>query len=252
MGKREFNRVRRIALALPGVQERTSHGAPCFFIRNKRPLCYYHDNHRGDGRISLWFAATPDVQDAMLRIDPKRFFRPTTSSAGAFDNWLAVFLDVGDPPNWTEIAALLERAYRTVAPNALIAELAPAPTRSPAANRLRLPRLRRNDASVSALRYGKVCAALLGAGNLSAGKMFGAPGLRICGKFFCCFHSNNFLVKLPLARVSAFLASGEAVQANHFFADRPLTGWIKLAQDGDADWITVARESCAFVQRQKK
>jgi hypothetical protein len=123
MGKRELGKIRRIALAFPGVQERVSHGAPCFFIRNKQPLCYYHDNHRGDGRISLWFPAAPDVQDAMLRIDSKRFFRPATSSAGAFDNWLAIFLDAGNGPNWKEVAALLERAYRSVAPRTLIAEL---------------------------------------------------------------------------------------------------------------------------------
>ena len=34
--------------------ERFSHGAPCFFVQDTRAVCYYHDNHRGDGRISLW------------------------------------------------------------------------------------------------------------------------------------------------------------------------------------------------------
>ena len=48
-----LDRVRRIVLALPGVNERMSHGEPCFFIRDKRPLCYFHDDHNGDGRISL-------------------------------------------------------------------------------------------------------------------------------------------------------------------------------------------------------
>jgi hypothetical protein len=49
----EFDRVRSIALALPGVTERISHGEPCFFVQEKRPLCYFHDNHRGDGRIRI-------------------------------------------------------------------------------------------------------------------------------------------------------------------------------------------------------
>lgn len=56
--------VRTIALSLPEVNERMSHGAPCFFVRGKLPL-----RHPRDGRISPWHPAAPDVQDAMLRID---------------------------------------------------------------------------------------------------------------------------------------------------------------------------------------
>lgn len=123
MGERELVHLRKIALALPEVNERMSHGASCFFIRGKRPLCYFHDNHRGDGRISLWCPAAPDVQDAMVRVDPERFFRPATSSAGHFRDWLGVFLDVNDEVDWEEVAFILERAYRMIAPKALIAKL---------------------------------------------------------------------------------------------------------------------------------
>src|ERR1035441_6315905 len=51
MGTRELIRVRKIVLALPGVNERLSHGEPCFFVRDHRPLCYYHEDHNSDGRI---------------------------------------------------------------------------------------------------------------------------------------------------------------------------------------------------------
>lgn len=122
-GKRELIRERKIALALPEVSERTSHGAPCFFIRDKLPLCYFHNDHRGDGRISLWCPAAPDVQDTMVRVDPERFFRPAASSAGHFRDWLGVFLDIDDEVDWDEVAFILERAYRTIAPKALIAKL---------------------------------------------------------------------------------------------------------------------------------
>jgi hypothetical protein len=47
MGQIELDEVRKIALALPEVNERLSHGALCFFIQDRRPLCYYHDNHCG-------------------------------------------------------------------------------------------------------------------------------------------------------------------------------------------------------------
>jgi hypothetical protein len=59
MGDRELHRVRQMALALPEVTERLSHGEPCFFVRDKRPLCYFHDDHNGDGRISLWCPLPP-------------------------------------------------------------------------------------------------------------------------------------------------------------------------------------------------
>jgi hypothetical protein len=121
--KGKLVRVRKIALALPEVGERMSHGTPCFFVRDKLSLCYFHDNHHGDGRISLWYPTAPDVQDAMLRVDPKRFFRPTMSSAGHFRDWLGIFLDINDEVDWDEVVAILDRAYRMIAPKALIAKL---------------------------------------------------------------------------------------------------------------------------------
>jgi hypothetical protein len=52
MGASHLERVRRVALALPEVCERLSHGATCFFVRVKRPICYVHDHHNDD-RVSL-------------------------------------------------------------------------------------------------------------------------------------------------------------------------------------------------------
>lgn len=125
MGKHELDRVRNIALALPEVSEQLSHGAPCFFIRDKRALCYYHDNHRGDGRISLWCPAPPGVQADLVSNDPQRFFKPPASANGTFSQWLGVFLDtIGENiVDWNEITAILEDAYRTAAPTALVARL---------------------------------------------------------------------------------------------------------------------------------
>jgi hypothetical protein len=125
MGKSEFDRVREIALALPEVNERFSHGAPCFFIRDKRPLCYYHHDHRGDGRISLWCPAPPGVQEALVSAEPERFFEPPISARGTFSGWLGVFLDTSgeDEVDWNEIAAILEEAFRNVAPKRLVADL---------------------------------------------------------------------------------------------------------------------------------
>jgi hypothetical protein len=125
MSGHELDEVRRIALALPGVTERVSHGEPCFFVKDRRPLCYFHDDHRGDGRISLWCPAAPGVPDELASSEPRRFFRPTPSASGVFANWIGVYLDTGgdDRVDWTEIAGIVEDAFRAVAPKPLIAEL---------------------------------------------------------------------------------------------------------------------------------
>lgn len=127
MGARELDRLRRIALALPEVNERLSHGAPCFFIRDKRPLCYYHDaDFSSDGRVSLWCPAPAGVQEELVHGEPERFFKPPPSAKGTFSSWLGVFLDTSgkNKVDWDEIAAILEDAFREVAPKKLVAELA--------------------------------------------------------------------------------------------------------------------------------
>jgi hypothetical protein len=125
MGARELNRVRKIALALPEVNERMSHGAVCFFVRDKRPLCYFHDDHRGDCRVSLWCPAPPGVQEELVGSEPDRFFEPTPSAKGTFSTWLGVYLDTTGPNkvDWDELTAIVEDAFRMVAPKSLIAEL---------------------------------------------------------------------------------------------------------------------------------
>lgn len=125
MGLRELDRVRTIALALPEVNERLSHGVPCFFVRDKRPVCYFHDDHRGDGRISLWCPAPPGVQEELVSTEPERFFKPPPSASGTFAGWLGMFLDTAGEHrvDWDEVAAVVEDAFRFVAPKEVIAEL---------------------------------------------------------------------------------------------------------------------------------
>lgn len=47
------------------------------------------------------------------------------SAKGTFSGWLGVFLDTSgeNAVNWDEVAAILEDAFRMVAPKRLIAEL---------------------------------------------------------------------------------------------------------------------------------
>ncbi len=131
-GERAFDRVRKIALALPEVSERLSHGEPCFFVGGRRPFCYFHDDHNRDGRISLWCPTLPGVQDELVTAEPQRFFRPTPSASGTFSTWLGVYLDTTgtNRVDWKEITKILEDAYRRAAPKRLIKELETPTTRS--------------------------------------------------------------------------------------------------------------------------
>lgn len=124
MGTHELELVRQITLDLPGVTERRSHGAQCFFVNTTRALCYFHDNHRGDGRVSVWCPVPMGVVDELVDSEPDRYFRPEPSGRGAFSSWVGLFVDGhGVETDWDEVAALVDDAYREVAPGYLIAEL---------------------------------------------------------------------------------------------------------------------------------
>ncbi|MBA2530268.1 MAG: MmcQ/YjbR family DNA-binding protein [Euzebyales bacterium] len=112
------DRLRDICSALPQVTERVSHGAVTFFVRGKRTLCYLTDDHHGDGRLALMCAAPPGVQEETIRSDPERFFRPPYVG---HRGWLGLRLDIA--PDWDEVAAVVEEAYRCVAPSTLVRRL---------------------------------------------------------------------------------------------------------------------------------
>lgn len=113
-----LDRVRSLCLALPAVTERPSHGAPTFFVRDKRTFVTFMDNHHEDGRLAIWCAAPPGVQATLVREEPGRFFVPPYVGGRG---WLGVRLDVD--VDWDEVAGIVEDAYREVAPRRLLAEL---------------------------------------------------------------------------------------------------------------------------------
>jgi hypothetical protein len=102
--------VRKICLGLPETNERLSHGAPTFFIREKRSFATVWDNHHGDGRFALICAAPAGMQAALVEADPERFYVPPYVG---HRGWIGVYLDV---PNvdWDELAALVAESRATI------------------------------------------------------------------------------------------------------------------------------------------
>ena len=110
-----LERVRELCLSLPETSERLSHGQPSFFIREKKTFVMYLDNHHDDGRLALWCAAPPGMQDALVSGEPEHYFVPPYVG---HRGWIGVHLNRG--LHWNEIAGAIEDAYVTVAPKRLV------------------------------------------------------------------------------------------------------------------------------------
>ncbi len=106
-------RLRRLCLDLPEVTERPSHGEPAWFVAGK--LFVTTADHHHDDHLSAWCAAPEGAQEMLVKADPERFFRPPYVR---HRDWLGVYLDVD--VDWDEVAIVVERAYRRVAPKRLL------------------------------------------------------------------------------------------------------------------------------------
>jgi hypothetical protein len=120
MSASPLERVRAACLALPETSERLSHGQPAFFVRARRTFVMYLDDHHGDGRLALWCAAPPGVQQGLVATAPEHYFVPPYVG---HRGWLGVRLDRG--LSWDEVLGAIEDAYLEVAPPALVARIRP-------------------------------------------------------------------------------------------------------------------------------
>ncbi|TDV38660.1 MmcQ/YjbR family DNA-binding protein [Actinophytocola oryzae] len=109
-----LTKLRALCLALPEVTEKVSHGEPAWFVR-KRLFVSFADHHHDD-RVAFWCAAPPGAQEAM--VDDVRYFRPPYVG---HRGWLGVYLDTAQ--DWDELAEVVQDAFRTVAPQKLVAQL---------------------------------------------------------------------------------------------------------------------------------
>lgn len=117
---RALQSVRKICLSLPEVSERLSHGSPAWFVREKRTVAMFVDDHHGDGILGIWCPAFPGVQEEMVALEPERFFRPPYVGPSG---WLGVRLD--RDVDWDEVRGILTDSYRKVAPKTLVKQLDP-------------------------------------------------------------------------------------------------------------------------------
>jgi hypothetical protein len=115
MPRQPTDRLRAICLALPDAIELETWGDPTFRVRDK----IFAMEKRGDGRVSVWCKAPPGSQMVLVGADPDRFFVPPYVGP---KGWVGMRLDRN--PDWNEVAALVTRSYRLIAPKRLVALIA--------------------------------------------------------------------------------------------------------------------------------
>jgi hypothetical protein len=114
-----LDRLRVICLGFPAVTERLSHGAPTWFVRDKKVfVTFWNGGHHNHEFPHIWCAAPPGVQEELVETEPGRFFRPPYVGGRG---WLGVRMD--GAIDWDEMASICEEAYRVIAPKTLVAEL---------------------------------------------------------------------------------------------------------------------------------
>ena len=117
-GAAALNRLRKLCLSLPETTEKEAWETPTFRVRGKM-FAMFVDDYHGDGRIGIWCKAPLGYQSMLVDADPKRYFVPPYVG---HKGWIGMRLDLS--PDWKEVAAVVEDAYRVTAPAKLAAAFA--------------------------------------------------------------------------------------------------------------------------------
>ncbi len=92
-----------------------------FAVRG-RTFAYYLDDNHGDGRIAVCCKAPPGDQEALVAMDPERFYLPAYL---ARYGWISLRLDL-PAVDWNEVSEFVVDSYRIVAPKRVAAVAAKA------------------------------------------------------------------------------------------------------------------------------
>ena len=112
--------VREVCNALPEASERLSHGAPSFFVKEKKCFMMFVNDHHGDGNVGVWCAAAPGVQQSLVAEGAAWFFIPPYVG---HRGWIGLRLDQN--LDWEEAREFLLEAYAAIAPAKLIEQMKP-------------------------------------------------------------------------------------------------------------------------------
>jgi len=99
-------------ICLPYPEATEAFGSPTFQVRARN----FAMVHKPDHRVAVWCKAAPGAQEAYIRSEPDRYFKPPYLGP---KGWVAAWISSEVDPDWPEIAAIVEESYRLVAPKRL-------------------------------------------------------------------------------------------------------------------------------------
>lgn len=178
--------VSKLCLSFPESEEFISHGSPNFRVRKGKVFATFVINHHGDGRIALWLPSIAATQDHLVRSEPKYFFVPPYLGPRG---WIGVRLD--KRLSWRRVAALVQDAFRRVAPARLGEKLGQPPAVATPDTGLTLAELDpMHSPRAAQLKtiLGEICLAFP---ETSEGEQFGYPVWRAGKKTFAQFYHAN-------------------------------------------------------------
>jgi predicted DNA-binding protein (MmcQ/YjbR family) len=111
-------RLRKLCLAFPEANERTSHGEPTWFAGKGKVFAMLDNHHHGSAHLAVWLPQPRGVQERLMASDADRFFRPAYVGV---NGWVGVVLDT--KPDWKALASLLRDSFVFVATKKLRALL---------------------------------------------------------------------------------------------------------------------------------
>lgn len=108
-----LGQIRALALQLPEVEEKTSHGSPGFFVKGGKFFAYFSYDHHHDGVTGLLLKASGLEEQAMLiEQDPDLYYRPAYLGPSG---WIGIRLDLGGN-DWAHIGEWLRKSWMLIAP----------------------------------------------------------------------------------------------------------------------------------------
>ena len=112
-------KVGDLALALPEVDARSSHGSPGWRVGGEKSgkfFAYVSVNHHGEDAIALLVKTSgQDEMNALIDAEPDVYYRPAYYGAGG---WIAMKLD-RPGVDWDHVGDWLAKSWRAVAPKKL-------------------------------------------------------------------------------------------------------------------------------------
>lgn len=114
-------RVGKLAAALPQVEEKVSHGSPCWRVADKRMFAYFWHNHHSDDITAVLVKTSgAEEQEMLIEMDPDTYFKPPYLGPSG---WVGVRLDQPGT-DWELVEHRLRESWRLAAPPKLAAMMA--------------------------------------------------------------------------------------------------------------------------------